>query len=132
MDKWLVSAQKVLEGDTSRLGEFLLPVLIYGCVAILAVTLVSAVARSIRRLIQGKGGSPKLDLKKELLYEFRRRMAPLPAAELAKHLGIDVFETARLLGELEKDLVLESYTNTQRLTLWRLRESPTYATSEAR
>ena len=83
--------------------------------------------------ITGRGSAVdalrRAELKREIVFEMRRRMAPQSALEMAKHLTLDVFETARLLDTLVKEGLLESYTSTDRLTRWRLKGLPTRPTA---
>jgi hypothetical protein len=107
-------------------------------VAILAAltffVLVTGLVMMVWRSVVGRRGGRldvlrRAELKREIVFEMRRRMAPQSAAEMGKHLTLNVFETASLLDALVKEGLLESYTSTDRLMRWRLKGLPTRPTA---
>ena len=51
-------------------------------------------------------------------------MVGMTAEALARAIGLEPFQTVKLLEEMQRDNILTSHTNTQRLTLWRLKGLP--------
>ncbi|MFN0062941.1 MAG: hypothetical protein ACKVPX_10545 [Myxococcaceae bacterium] len=78
---------------------------------------------------QELAGLRKAELKREIILELRRQMVGLSGDALAKAIGIEPLTTVKLLEEMQRDGVLISHTNTERLTLWRLKGVPVRAVS---
>jgi hypothetical protein len=95
--------------------------IIYPALGVLALVLIIAGILQAWRS-QDLAGLEKAELKRELIIELRRQAGCSASGEqLAKAIGLDAFKTMKLLEELQRDGVLQSHTNTQRLTVWRLK-----------
>lgn len=70
---------------------------------------------------QDLDGLAKAELKREVILELRRQMGGVSAEALSRTMGLDTFKLLKVLEEMQQDGVLTSHTNTQRLTVWRLK-----------
>jgi hypothetical protein len=70
---------------------------------------------------QDLDGLQKAEVKRAVILELRRQMSGLPVDALSKAVGIEPFKLVRVLEEMQRDGVLGSHTNTQRLTTWMLK-----------
>jgi hypothetical protein len=94
--------------------------ILYPTLAVITLALVSAgVFQSIRA--QQVDGAAVSRQKQLIVDALRRQPVGLPAAMLAGQLGLDTHKTVRLLEQMQQDGVLDSYTNSQRITLWQVK-----------
>ena len=70
---------------------------------------------------QDLDGLQKAELKREIVVHLRQEIGGAPAEQLARQVGITSIKLVRLLEEMQNDGILSSHTNTQRLTIWRLK-----------
>lgn len=94
--------------------------ILYPLLTLLAVTIIIAGILQAWRA-QDIDGLAKVELKREIILELRRHLGGLSAEHIAKVIGVESFKTQKLLEEMLKDGILICHTNTQRLTLWRLK-----------
>ena len=94
--------------------------IIYPALAVLVlVLLVAGILQAWKT--QDLDGLQKAELKKEIVVHLRQEIGGAPAEQLARQVGIAPIKLVRLLEEMQKDGILLSHTNTQRLTIWRLK-----------
>jgi hypothetical protein len=94
--------------------------IIYPALAVLVlVLLVAGILQAWKT--QDLDGLQKATLKKEIVVHLRQEIGGAPAEQLARALGVTPIKLMRLLEEMQKDGILASHTNTQRLTIWRLK-----------
>lgn len=94
--------------------------IIYPLVAILTLVLIAAGILQAWRT-QDLDGLQKNEFKKAIVNELRSNIAGLPGDVLAKAVGLDRLKTHRLLEQMQQDGMIVSHTNSQRLTVWRIR-----------
>ena len=95
--------------------------IIYPALAVLALVLIVAGVLQAWRS-QDLAGLEKAEFKREIILHLRRQMGGSASGEqLSRAIGLEPFKTQTLLEEMQKDGVLAPYTNTQRLTVWRLK-----------
>lgn len=94
--------------------------IIYPALGILVLVIIAAGILQAWRT-QDLDGLAKAELKREVVLELRRQMGGVTAEALARSVGLEPFRMVRLLEEMQKDGLLMSHTNTQRLTVWRLK-----------
>ncbi|MCE9669422.1 hypothetical protein LY474_16550 [Myxococcus stipitatus] len=94
--------------------------IIYPLVAILTLVLIAAGILQAWRT-QDLDGLQKNEFKKAIVNELRSNIAGLPGDVLAKAVGLDRLKTNRLLEQMQQDGMIVSHTNSQRLTVWRIR-----------
>ena len=63
----------------------------------------------------------KTEAKREIMLQLRREVTGSSVDVLAKRIGLEPLKVVKLLEEMEADGMVESHTNTQRLTYWRVR-----------
>ena len=97
--------------------------IIYPTLAVLAVVLVVLGILSAWRS-QDLAGLRKAELKREVILELRKQLVGMSADAIARSIGLEAFKTQKLLEEMQRDGILMSHTNTQRLTTWRLKGLP--------
>ncbi|MCP3162994.1 hypothetical protein [Myxococcus qinghaiensis] len=96
--------------------------IIYPLVAILTLVLIAAGVLQAWKT-QDMDGLQKNEFKKAIVNELRRNITGLPGDVLAKAVGLDRLKTNRLLEQMQQDGMVVSHTNSQRLTVWRIRGS---------
>ncbi|MBZ4400294.1 MULTISPECIES: hypothetical protein [unclassified Myxococcus] len=94
--------------------------IIYPLVAILTLVLIAAGILQAWRT-QDLDGLQKSEFKKAIVNELRSNITGLPGDVLAKAVGLDRLKTHRLLEQMQQDGMVVSHTNSQRLTVWRIR-----------
>lgn len=104
--------------------------IIYPALAILVLVIIAAGVLQAWRSTD-LDGLAKAELKREIILEIRRQLGSVTAEHLAKTIGLESFKMVRVLEEMQKDGILQSHTNTQRLTVWRLKgmETPMHGAS---
>ena len=94
--------------------------IIYPALAILVlVLLVAGILQAWRT--QDLDGLQKAELKRALILVLRRDTHGAPVEVLAKEVGFASLKLVKLLEELQRDGIVISHTNTQRLTIWSLK-----------
>lgn len=73
---------------------------------------------------QDLDGLAKAELKREILLELRRQVSGVTAERLSKVVGLEPFKLVKVLEEMQNDGLLNSHTNTQRLTVWQVKGAP--------
>jgi len=96
--------------------------IIYPLVAILTLVLIAAGVLQAWKT-QDLDGLQKNEFKKAIVNELRRNITGLPGDVLAKAVGLDRLKMNRLLEQMQQDGMVVSHTNSQRLTVWRMRGS---------
>ncbi|WP_246137170.1 hypothetical protein [Myxococcus llanfairpwllgwyngyllgogerychwyrndrobwllllantysiliogogogochensis] len=96
--------------------------IIYPLVAVLTLVLITAGVLQAWKT-QDLDGLQKNEFKKAIVNELRRNITGLPGDVLAKAVGLDRLKTNRLLEQMQQDGMVVSHTNSQRLTVWRIRGS---------
>jgi hypothetical protein len=66
-------------------------------------------------------GVKKAELKKDIVIELRKNGGAASAELISRALGLEKFKTVKILEEMLVDGTLMTYTNTQRLAIWRLK-----------
>lgn len=99
--------------------------ILYPALAVLALGLIVAGVLQAWRS-EDLAGLEKAELKREIILELRRQAGCSASGEqLARAIRLDSFKTFKLLEEMQRDGLIASHTNTQRLTLWRLKSLST-------
>ena len=94
--------------------------IIYPVLGILVLVLIAAGILQAWRT-QDLDGLQKAELKRDILQELRKQLAGVSAETLARKLGMEPLKLVRLLEEMQNEGILLSHTNTERLTVWRLK-----------
>lgn len=94
--------------------------ILYPALAVLAIgLLVAGVLQAWRS--DSLAGASKAEYQRAVIQALRLHLAGMSGEAIARAIGLDAFKTIRLLEEMQKEGMLISYTNTQRLTLWRVK-----------
>ncbi|AKQ68738.1 hypothetical protein A176_005650 [Myxococcus hansupus] len=94
--------------------------IIYPAIAILTLVLIAAGILQAWRT-QDLDGLQKNEFKRAIVNELRRNISGMPGDLLAKSVGLDRLKTNRLLEQMQNEGLVVSHTNSQRLTVWRVR-----------
>lgn len=94
--------------------------IIYPALAILVLVLIVAGILQAWKT-QDLDGLQKAELKKEIVVHLRQEVGGAPAEQLARRVGVAPIKLMKVLEEMQKDNILSSHTNTDRLTIWRLK-----------
>ncbi|WP_163996380.1 winged helix-turn-helix domain-containing protein [Pyxidicoccus caerfyrddinensis] len=94
--------------------------IIYPAVAILTLVIIAAGILQAWRT-QDLDGLQKNEFKRAIVNELRRNISGMPGDQLAKSVGLDRLKTNRLLEQMQQEGLVVSHTNSQRLTVWRIR-----------
>ncbi len=94
--------------------------IIYPALAVLVLVLIVAGILQAWKT-QDLDGLQKAELKKEIVVHLRQEIGGAPAEQLARRVGVPPIKLMKLLEEMQKDNILSSHTNTDRLTIWRLK-----------
>ncbi len=94
--------------------------IIYPTLAVLTLVIIAAGILQAWRT-QDLDGLQKNEFKKAIVNELRRNISGLPGDMLAKAIGLDRLKTNRLLEQMQTEGIVVSHTNSQRLTVWRIR-----------
>ena len=76
---------------------------------------------------QDMDSQTRVEYKRAILAELRRHLNGMPGDELARSLGLDRLKMVRILEQMQQDGMVQSHTNSKRLTVWRVRNSATEA-----
>lgn len=94
--------------------------IIYPALGLLVLVIIGAGILQAWRT-QDLDGLAKAELKREVILELRKQLGGVTAESLARKLGMEPFRMVGILEEMQKDGLLLSHTNTQRLTVWRVK-----------
>ncbi|MBN9687960.1 hypothetical protein JYJ93_36525 [Corallococcus sp. NCSPR001] len=70
---------------------------------------------------QDLDGLQKNELKRAIINELRANISGMPGDSLGRSIGLDRLKTNRLLEEMQTEGLVLSHTNSERLTVWRVR-----------
>ncbi|MFT3706208.1 MAG: hypothetical protein QM817_00950 [Archangium sp.] len=89
----------------------------------LAVVLVALIAFGIISAwrTEDSDGLKKAELKREIIRELRREVYGMTANHLAKNIQLDGTKILKLLEEMAEDNIVESRTDSSRVTTWRMK-----------
>lgn len=94
--------------------------LVYPGLAVLVLLLIAVGILQAWRS-EDMDGLQKANLKREIIGELRREVHGMTADSLSKNLGVPSLRLLRILEEMQKDSILESRTDTRRITTWRMK-----------
>ena len=94
--------------------------IIYPALAVLTLVIIAAGILQAWRT-QDLDGLQKNEFKRAIVNELRRNISGMPGDMLAKAVGLDRLKTNRLLEQMQQEGMVVSHTNSQRLTVWRVR-----------
>lgn len=66
-------------------------------------------------------GVQKAEIKRDIIKELRRDVHGLTADVISKSIGVPSLKLLRILEEMQQDEMVESRTDTRRVTTWRLK-----------
>jgi hypothetical protein len=67
----------------------------------------------------------RVEYKRAILTELRRHLNGLPGDELARTLALDRLKMVKLLEQMQEEGMVQSHTNSKRITVWRVRGANT-------
>lgn len=70
---------------------------------------------------QDMDGLTKNEFKRSIINELRRNLAGLPGEVIAQAIGLDRHKTVRLLEQMQQDGMINSYTSSNQMIMWRVR-----------
>ena len=95
--------------------------IVYPALGVLALVLIVAGVLQAWRS-QDLAGLEKAELKREIILHLRKQMGGSASGEeLARAIGVAPLQTNQLLEEMFRDGILQNYTNTQLLKIWKLK-----------
>lgn len=94
--------------------------IIYPALAVLTLVIIAAGILQAWRT-QDLDGLQKNEFKRAIVNELRRNISGMPGDQLAKAVGLDRLKTNRLLEQMQQEGLVVNHTNSQRLTVWRVR-----------
>ena len=94
--------------------------IIYPALAVLTLVIIAAGILQAWQT-QDLDGLQKNEFKKAIVNELRRNISGMPGDQLARAVGLDRLKTNRLLEQMQQEGLVVSHTNSQRLTVWRVR-----------
>ncbi len=94
--------------------------IVYPAVAVLTLLIIAAGILQAWRT-QDLDGLQKNEFKRAIVNELRRNISGMPGDMVAKAVGLDRLKTNRLLEQMQQEGLVVSHTNSQRLTVWRVR-----------
>ncbi|MCY1016468.1 hypothetical protein [Pyxidicoccus sp. MSG2] len=94
--------------------------IVYPALAVLTLVIIAAGILQAWRT-QDLDGLQKNEFKRAIVNELRRNISGMPGDMLAKSVGLDRLKTNRLLEQMQQEGLVVSHTNSQRLTVWRIR-----------
>lgn len=74
----------------------------------------------------------RVEYKRAILTELHRHLNGLPGDELARTLGLERLKMVKLLEQMQEEGMVQSYMNSRRVTVWRVRNSSTESSSSSR
>ncbi|WP_167508798.1 MULTISPECIES: hypothetical protein [Corallococcus] len=94
--------------------------IVYPAIAVVTLALIAWGILSAWRT-QDMDGLQKNQFKQSIINELRRQISGMPGDQLGKTIGLDRLKTNRLLEEMQTEGLVMSHTNSERLTVWRVR-----------
>jgi hypothetical protein len=94
--------------------------IIYPVLAVLVLVVLAAGILQAWKT-QDLDGLQKAEFKREIIMELRKEMLGDSADSLARKVKLEPLKLVRLLEEMQREGIISSTTNTQRLTTWRLK-----------
>ncbi len=94
--------------------------IVYPVIAVVTLSLIALGIFSAWRT-DDLSGVQKAEIKRDIIRELRREIHGLTAEQLTRATGVPIFQLVKLLEAMQDDKVLESRTDTRRITTWRLR-----------
>ncbi|CAM4074304.1 hypothetical protein [Corallococcus soli] len=94
--------------------------ILYPAIAVVTLALIAWGILSAWRT-QDLDGVQKNEFKRAIINELRRQISGMPGDLLGKTIGLDRLKTNRLLEEMQTEGLVLSHTNSERLTVWRVR-----------
>ena len=94
--------------------------LVYPALAVLVLVLISLGILQAWRS-EDMDGLQKAELKRSIINELRREVHGMSADAISKAVGVPSLKLLRILEEMQKDNILESRTDTRRLTTWKMK-----------
>jgi hypothetical protein len=94
--------------------------IIYPALAVLTLIIIAAGILQAWRT-QDLDGLQKNEFKRAIVNELRRNISGMPGDMVARAIGLDRLKTNRLLEQMQTEGMVVSHTNSQRLTVWRIR-----------
>ena len=67
----------------------------------------------------------RVEYKRAILTELRRHLNGMPGDELARTLALDRLKMVKLLEQMQQEGMVQSHTNSKRITVWRVRGAAT-------
>ncbi len=98
-----------------RNAQIIYPLLVLGVLALLVIGILQAWSSN------DLDGLQKAELKREIILQLRRQVGGMSAESISKAIGLEPFKPVKLLEEMQRDGLVGSHTNTDRLTVWQLR-----------
>lgn len=94
--------------------------IIYPVLAVLTLVLIAAGVLQAWKT-QDLDGLQKNEFKRAIVNELRRNISGMPGDMVARAVGLDRLKTNLLLEQMQQEGLVVSHTNSQRLTVWRIR-----------
>ncbi|GMU03022.1 hypothetical protein KH5H1_71420 [Corallococcus caeni] len=94
--------------------------IVYPVIAVVTLLLIGWGILSAWRT-QDMDGLQKNEFKRAIINELRSNISGMPGDLLGRTIGLDRLKTNRLLEEMQTEGLVLSHTNSERLTVWRVR-----------
>lgn len=94
--------------------------LVYPALAILVLVLIAVGILQAWRS-EDMDGLQKAELKRDIIKELRREVHGMTADAISKAVGVPSLRLLRVLEEMQTDNILESRTDTRRITTWKMK-----------
>jgi hypothetical protein len=94
--------------------------IVYPVIAVVTLLLIGWGILSAWRT-QDMDGLQKNEFKRAIVNELRSNISGMPGDQLGRTIGLDRLKTHRLLEEMQTEGLVLSHTNSERLTVWRVR-----------
>jgi hypothetical protein len=94
--------------------------IVYPVIAVVTLLLIGWGILSSWRM-QDMDGLQKNEFKRAIINELRTNISGMPGDLLGRSIGLDRLKTNRLLEEMQTEGLVLSHTNSERLTVWRVR-----------
>ncbi len=94
--------------------------LIYPALAVLAlVAIILGILQAYRS--EDMSGVEKAEIKRDIIRELRRQVGGMTVDDLARAIAVPSLKVLKILEELQKENIVDTRTNTRRLTTWRMK-----------
>lgn len=94
--------------------------IVYPVIAVVTLLLIGWGILSAWRT-QDMDGLQKNEFKRAIINQLRSNLSGMPGDLLGRSIGLDRLKTNRLLEEMQTEGLVLSHTNSERLTVWRVR-----------